>query len=92
MERCSFTLPSQVKKDLSYVAKRVGVGRSALVSEMLGSGLSEMAAVLRALPADTSGLTDGEFRRFRGASVDIVRNRMAALENAVGRLAEEEGK
>jgi len=74
------SIPAPLLDDLQYLSARLGVSRSALISELLGDTVPVVADLLRMHPADDS---PDELRRFRGASIDVIRGRIAELQSAV---------
>lgn len=81
--KISVSLASAVVDDLDFVSDRMGVSRSALMSQFLGEALSETRKVLELIP---KGPTPAEIIRMRGESEDKVRARMANLQGMVDDL------
>lgn len=73
MIRTSFTLPPDVHDDLSYVARRLGVTRSALVADLLREALSMVVPSLRELPEDPD---ERDVLRYRGESERLIDQRL----------------
>lgn len=73
MVRTSFTLPPDVNDDLSYVAKRLGVTRSALVTDLLREALGIVTPSLRGLPEEP---TERDVLRYRGESERVIDERL----------------
>ncbi|AXQ65292.1 MAG: transcription regulator [Circular genetic element sp.] len=71
-KRCSVSLPSDLVDDLDYVAKRLRMSRSALLSSILTEGLPSLVQIVTVLPEDLSTVTDADARRFRGATADVL--------------------
>lgn len=69
--RCTFTLPKSVSDDINTVAKGLHVSRSALVVNMLGDGVHDMASVVRQYRQ--LGETPEAALRLRGESVEKVK-------------------
>lgn len=83
--RVTVSLPVEVAKDLCVVSKRLGVSSSVLVAALLGDGLAEMAKLLAFAPPRGRGATAAERRRFRGASIDLIKQVVSeAVEAAAG--------
>lgn len=76
MSRVSLTIPAKVVSDLKYIAKRLGVSRSSLVADLLSEPSSDLRRLLEGLP---DAPTASDVVRFRGASVDIVHQRLESL-------------
>jgi hypothetical protein len=81
-KKISVSIPSPLLDDLQYLSARLGVSRSALITELLGEALPVVAGLLRMVP---EGASPDEAKRFRGASVNIIRERVAEAQ----RLADE---
>jgi hypothetical protein len=73
--RVSFSLPRDVVADVSYCAERLGVTRSALVAEMLAASCQPLGELLRETPSHPS---PADVKRLRGASLELVKTRVAA--------------
>jgi len=83
-KKISMSLPSALLDDLQYLSGRLGVSRSALMSEILGEAVPTLAELFRAVPEDAS---PDEARRLRGASVEIVRERLAEAQKLAEQLS-----
>lgn len=81
-KKISVSIPSPLLDDLQYLSARLGVSRSALITELLGDALPVVVGLLKMVP---EGASPDEAKRFRGASVDIIRERVAEAQ----RLADE---
>jgi hypothetical protein len=88
MERLSFSLPKSLARDLTYMAKRMGVSRSALVGQLLAE-VPSLAAVMRLLPE--SGATADDVVRARGASVALVNQRVAEFRGLIAGIDRDSG-
>lgn len=71
-KRVSLSIPEDIWDDVAYSAGRMGVTRSALVSEMIESSIGVMATLLKMTP---EAPTPSDVKRLRGASVDLIRER-----------------
>lgn len=78
-KRCSVSLPVTLVDNLDYVAKRLRMSRSALLSAILTEGLPHLVHVVSTLPADLSTVTDADARRFRGAAADLLSEQVASI-------------
>ena len=76
MARTSMTLPDKLLDDLNYLSRRLGVSKSALISELLGDNLKDMRVVFETMPEDSSKITAEQLKRFRGASAQVVKDRV----------------
>lgn len=86
MRRASFSLPPDVLDQLDYVSRRLGASKSSVVAEVLGEVLGPLSGVLRALPEDADALGSSDasasLLRFRGASGEVIRDRLNAARDA----------
>lgn len=69
LARATFVLEKETSRDLSYLARRMGRSRSDLVREILSPTISDLASMVRAIPADP---TPADLERFRRAGVDVM--------------------
>lgn len=81
LARATFVLSKSANDDLAYVSRRMRQSRSALVREVLEPGISDMAALLRALP-ENPGPSD--LAKFRGAAVGRVDEIAAMVRGELG--------
>ena len=83
--RVTLSLRPNVADDLDYVASRLGISRSALASETLAESLGPLRQLLSALPAEGASPEEVS-RRMRGASHDIIRDRLNHLRDVLGAI------
>lgn len=76
MVRMTFTLPPQLREDISYLAGRLGVTRSALVGQLMGESMADLRRLVEQIPDNPS---DVDIRRFRGSSEELVSQRVGSL-------------
>lgn len=76
MKRSSISLPDSVYSELSYLAERLGVSRSAIVADVLSQTLPPMGELLRSIPDNP---TEGDALRFRGESAKVIREKLNNL-------------
>lgn len=76
LSKISITIPPELLADLDYVSGRLGVSRSALISEVLPQGLQMMRSMLEQVPLNPS---PDDVLRFRGESADLVREKIESL-------------
>jgi len=79
IRRVTFSIDAEVDDNLKYVSRRLGISKSGLVSDLLGSGVGHMAEMLVAIPEDATDLGSGELKRMRGLSADLVRDQIQKL-------------
>jgi len=77
LKKISITVSPELAADLDHVAGRLGVSRSAIISELLAAPVSDMRAMLDQLPLNP---TPADVVRFRGASAEVVRDRLSNLQ------------
>ena len=70
--RATFSLPADLAKDISHLAKRLGVSQSAMLTELLTEPVAAMRAVIDAIPQ--VGVTSVDVKRARGKSVALIRD------------------
>ena len=73
-KKVSLSLDEGQVEDLDVISRRLGISRSALVSQLLAEALPDMRRVVELIPADLV--------RFRGESASIVEARMEKLRQA----------
>lgn len=92
LPKISITLSPELLDDIAYVVERTGVSRSALISELLGETVPHIRHVLEQVPVNP---TPADVVRFRGASADIVRERLDSIrqldEDLFSQIMGEEG-
>ena len=70
LKRISISIPSELSDNLDYLATRLGVSRSGLISQMLVSAdLGSLRSLLEAIPEQP---TEGDIKRFRGDSRSVI--------------------
>jgi len=77
LKKISITAPPPLVDDLDYLAGRLGVSRSAIVSEILGVTVSDMRRIFELIPPNP---TQSDVLRMRGESAELVRQRLASLQ------------
>lgn len=74
--KISVSLAAQLVDDLDYLSGRMGVSRSAILSELLVGVVAETRRVLELVPPNP---TPADVLRMRGESEEVVRQRLASL-------------
>lgn len=74
--RVSVSLPTSLVDDLAYLSGRLGVSRSALISQLLSGAASDLRKLLEQVPLNP---TPEDMVRFRGSSVNVVRERIESV-------------
>ncbi len=83
MVRMSFTLPPQTRADLDYLAGRLGITKSALVTELLGAPLNDLRSLIEMVPDNP---TPDDLLRARGASNKLITDRIQSYRKIEGDL------
>jgi len=83
MVRMSFTLPPQLRADLDYLSSRLGVTKSALVSELLTSPLHDLRSLVESVPDNP---TQEDLIRARGTSNELITQRLQSYRKIEGDL------
>lgn len=83
MVRVSFTVPPETRSDLDYLSARLGVTKSALVTELLGTPLRDLRSLVEMVPDNP---TQDEMLRARGASNDMIAGRLRSYRKLEGDL------
>lgn len=76
LRKISVTLPPDLVADIDYVARRLGVSRSALMGQLLPDGISAIRGLLVGVPENP---TPADIVRFRGESAEEIRRRVEDL-------------
>lgn len=88
--RQTFSLESSTADDLGLISSHLGISKSALVDQLLGSACDDILRVIERLPAGDCDASDR--RRLRGASVEVIESRLTELSDQVRELrGEHEG-
>lgn len=81
--KISVSLADQVVDDLNYVSGRMGVSRSAIISEFMAVALSDARKIFELVPPNP---TPADIVRMRGDSEEVIRARMASLQGIANDL------
>lgn len=84
MVKTSMSLAPDVYANLCIISTRLGVSRSALVSELLSDPLADMCKLFEHVPAAP---TVADLVRFRGESMRVVQERIASMDALVDAFA-----
>jgi len=71
--RTSISIPKELKDELDRVSSGLGITKSAIVSQLLGEGLSVISELLSAMPGSD---TPSGLRRFRGKSEEVIEEKL----------------
>lgn len=84
LKRVSLSIPGDLADNLDYISKRLGVSRSAFVTQLLLEGqLDNLASLLSTIPEQPS---EADIKRFRGDSKVYVREQLERLQQLQGGL------
>mgnify|MGYP002795089522 FL=1 len=83
MVRVSFTVPPEPRSEREYLSARLGVTKSALVTELLGTPLRDLRSLVEMVPDNP---TQDEMLRARGASNDMIAGRLRSYRKLEGDL------
>lgn len=76
MVKPSFSVPAELLADLDYISRRIGVSRSALLTELLLDTLGNLRFILEDVPENP---TEQDVLRFRGRSMGLIESRIVNL-------------
>lgn len=85
-KKVSLSLESTSVDDLDYITGRMGISRSALVSQLLIEALPAMRQVIDLIPASP---TPADVVRYRGESTAIIQDRLESVRRATDDLFSE---
>jgi hypothetical protein len=74
--KISVSLSAELVDDLDYLSARMGVSRSAVISEMLSEAASEARRLLAMVPPNP---TPADVLRMRGQSEEAIRARLESI-------------
>lgn len=75
--KISVSLSGSLVDDLDYISGRMGVSRSAIISEFMADALSEARRVFELVPPNP---TPADVVRMRGESEEVIRQRLSSLQ------------
>ena len=75
-KKFTVSLPDHLVVDLDYVSGRMSISRSALISSLLQGPVRDMRTLFEGLPENP---TEEEILRSRGASIDLIQQRMESM-------------
>lgn len=76
VRKVSLSLDANLVVNLDYLSARMGVSRSALVSQLLAEGVADMRRMLELIPPNP---TPADLIRMRGESAEVVKARLDSL-------------
>lgn len=76
--RVTMSLPTETAEALASIARRLHITRSALVADLLSEPVAMLAQFVALVPAGP--VTDGDVKRFRGASIDLIQRQIAQVQ------------
>lgn len=75
-KRISLYISPEVDSDLVLLSRRMGISKSALVSNLLAIPLKDLISMFSMLPEKPDG---ADVLRFKGKSMDIVNSRVESM-------------
>ncbi|MNF78957.1 hypothetical protein D3C84_611580 [compost metagenome] len=76
LRKITITMAPDLVDSIDYVSGRLGISRSAFISQLMGESVALLRPLLEAVPLDP---TPADAVRFRGESADVVRAKIAML-------------
>lgn len=77
--KTAFSIPDSLDADLGYIARKLNVSKSALVTSLLHDAARDVAALFREHDAVVASGDVERIKRFRGDSIPIIMSRVDAL-------------
>lgn len=84
VRRVTMSLPGQLAVDLAAIARRLNITTSALVAQLLVEPVADLRKLIELVPEDAESLSAEQTRRLRGASADLIAQRVADAIREVG--------
>lgn len=79
----TFTVPPSIRQNLDYLSARMGVTKSALVSELLATPLGDLRDLMEMVPENP---TEADLLRASGRSNELIAARLRSLRSIEGDL------
>lgn len=76
MRKITMSLPDTFVEDLDVISTRIGISRSSLVANLTAEPVSDLRALLDAIPENP---TQEDLIRFRGKSAETIKARLDDL-------------
>lgn len=76
--RVTVSIPTETAEALASIARRLHITRSALVADLLSEPVAMLGQFVALVPAGP--VTDGDVKRFRGASIDYIQQKIAEVQ------------
>jgi len=86
MVRMSFTVPPSLRADLDYLSARLGITKSALLSELVSTPLHDLRTLVESVPDNP---TEADLVRARGLSNELITQRIQSFRRIEGDLFDE---
>ena len=81
--KISVSLDAKLVDDLNFMSARMGVSRSAIISEIMADAIGEARRLFELIPPNP---TPTDIVRMRGESEEVVRKRLASLQGIANDL------
>lgn len=85
-KRLSITLSVAQVDDLDFIAHKLSMSRSALISTLLNESLPALRQIASAISDTADNATEQDARRLRGASARVIGDQIAGLLDPQGDL------
>lgn len=85
-KRVTLSLPPELVHNLTYIAERMKVSRSALVSELMVEPIGDLYRLTKAIPEDLHTADKDTVKRARGDSLALIEARMDSLQRTANDL------
>ena len=89
LHRITLSIPTSVATDLRVAAKRLGVSQSGLLVALLTPSISQVAKLVSIAPPRGRKASAVERRRFRGASIALIKETVGKAVDAAAMVSEE---
>lgn len=83
IRKISVSISADLVENLDFLSSRLGVSRSAILSEVLSGPVLDMRRILETVPPNP---TPSELVRMRGESREVVQARLASLQGMANDL------
>lgn len=85
----TITIPKELLSDLDYISSRLGVTRSALLSQVMTDPMSDLRKIVQDVPENLTQVSESDILRARGKSLSIVEERFNNLQSIANDLFSE---
>lgn len=82
--RITLSIPTATAEAMASIARRLHISRSALIAELLAEPIAELEKLVDLIPHGPT--SEGDVKRFRGASIELIGKLVAEAQEAVSDL------